>query len=396
MLVLGSVQALAPLAIDMYLPGLPALSRGLHASASQGQLTLTACLLGLGIGQIFAGPISDSRGRRPPLLAGMAAFSLASLVCALAPSIATLVALRFVEGLSGAIGMVVVYAVVRDSFEGRYAARAYALLMLVSGVAPIVAPLLGAEILRLTSWRGIFVGLGAAGALLLAGAAFALSESLPADARRPGGIASALRTLASLLGDRRFVPYAGTYALMFSAMLAYIAGSAFVFEDIYGLSPTVYGIVFAANSAGLIALAQLGGRIAHKVGSLPVLRAGLALSTLGAAGTLFCALTHGSLALALTALAVLLAANGLNIPNSANLALEHQRTRAGSASALLGLGQFGLGAAVAPLVGLGGAHDMLPMALIIVACTAIAIAVQARQALRRAAAVSSDLPPTAA
>ena len=381
LVVLGAVYALAPLAIDMYLPGLPALSRDFHASASQGQLTLTACLLGLGIGQLFAGPISDSRGRRPPLLVGMAAFAIASLVCALAPSIWALIALRFVEGLAGAIGMVIVLAIVRDSFDGHSAARAYALLILVSGVAPVVAPVLGAEILRLTSWRGVFIGLGIAGLALLLAVAWALAETLPVEARRPGGVGPALRTLGALLGDGRFMPFASSFALMFAAMFGYIAGSSFVLENIYGLSPQLYSVVFAANAAGLVAVAHIGGKLVARTGPLVLLRAGLLLSTLGAAGTLLCALTHGSLALALVSLAVLLAANGFNIPNSAGLALQDQGERAGSASALLGLGQFCLGAAAAPLVGLAGAHDMTPMAIVIGGCVATAVAIQTRHYL---------------
>jgi DHA1 family bicyclomycin/chloramphenicol resistance-like MFS transporter len=311
----------------------------------------------------------------------MAAFAIASLVCALAPSIWALIALRFVEGLAGAIGMVIVLAIVRDSFDGHSAARAYALLILVSGVAPVVAPVLGAEILRLTSWRGVFIGLGIAGLALLLAVAWALAETLPVEARRPGGVGPALRTLGALLGDGRFMPFASSFALMFAAMFGYIAGSSFVLENIYGLSPQLYSVVFAANAAGLVAVAHIGGKLVARTGPLVLLRAGLLLSTLGAAGTLLCALTHGSLALALVSLAVLLAANGFNIPNSAGLALQDQGERAGSASALLGLGQFCLGAAAAPLVGLAGAHDMTPMAIVIGGCVATAVAIQTRHYL---------------
>jgi DHA1 family bicyclomycin/chloramphenicol resistance-like MFS transporter len=374
--VLGAVYALAPLAIDMYLPGLPALSHGLHASASQGQLTLTACLLGLGVGQVYAGPLSDARGRRGPLLGGMIAFTLASAACAIAPSIWALVALRFAEGLAGAVGMVICLAVIRDSFEGHSAARGFALLILVSGTAPVVAPLLGAEILHLTSWRGMFVGLAAVGGVMSVAVAGSLPETLPPGARQPAGFAHAVRTLAALFRDRRFTPYAAIFALMFGAMFAYIAGSAFVLEDIYGLSPTLYSVVFAANAAGLVTLAQLGRRLGARAGAARLLRAGLTLSALGAAGTLVVAVTHAGLAFAIVSFAALIAANGLNVPNSAALALDHQGERAGSASALLGLGQFTLGAAVAPLVGLAGAHTMVPMALVIAACAAIAVAIQ--------------------
>jgi DHA1 family bicyclomycin/chloramphenicol resistance-like MFS transporter len=280
--------------------------------------------------------------------------------------------------------MVIVLAIVRNSFEGRDAARVFALMILVSGIAPIVAPPLGAEILRFTSWRGVFVILAGIGAVLLVAVSVAQSETLPAQARRPAGVGPALRTLGALLRDRDFMPFAGSFALMFAAMFAYIAGSSFVLEDIYGLSPQTYGIVFAANAAGLVTLAHVGGRFVGRVGPLRLLRIGLTLSALGAAGTVVCALTHGSLALVIAALAVLLAANGLNIPNCPGLALQDQGERAGSASALLGLGQFCLGAAAAPLVGLAGPHDMLPMALVVAVCVGSAIAIQLRYALRGA------------
>jgi DHA1 family bicyclomycin/chloramphenicol resistance-like MFS transporter len=206
---------------------------------------------------------------------------------------------------------------------------------------------------------------------------WALDETLPPQARHPGGVVPALRTLGALLADARFMPYASSFALLFAAMFAYIAGSSFVLENIYGLSPQTYSVVFAANAAGLVAMAQLGRRLVPRVGSLVLLRIGLALSTLGAAGILVCALTHGSLAFALAAFAILIAANGFNIPHAAGLALADQGERAGSASALLGLGQFCLGAAAAPLVGVAGAHAMTPMAIVIALCVLTAVAIQA-------------------
>lgn len=379
-IILGALSAFGPLSLDMYLPGLPALTRQLGAPAATGQLTLTACLVGLALGQMVVGPISDAAGRRTPLVAGLAAYVAASAGCALAPSMWTLIGWRLLQGAAGGTGIVIARAVVRDLYGGAAAARVFATLMLVMGVAPVFAPLAGGAVLRVTSWRGVFALLALVGVLLLAATAAGLPESLPGDERHGGGLASVLRTFGALMRDRRFMPHAVCFALAFAAMFAYISGSSFVLEDVYGISPQAFSLVFAVNSAGLIGLSQLSGRLVERVGPRPLLRAGLALALVAGMATLAATLAHADLWLLLACLVVLVGSNGLIVPNVTALALADQSSRAGSASALLGLGQFGFAAGIAPLVGIAGGGTAVPMGVIIAVCVVGAAAAQARTA----------------
>jgi len=364
-LILGALSAFGPLSMDMYLPGLPSLTRDLGASASTGQLTLTGCMLGLAGGQLLAGPLSDSMGRRRPLLAGLVGFIAASLACAVAPSIGILIALRFIQGTLGGVGVVIARAVVRDLFRGAAAARVFAALMLVTGVAPVFAPLVGGQLLAVTSWRGVFVVLAAIGVPLLAGTLAWLPETLPPERRHGGGLRPTLHTFRRLLSDRSFMPPAVTFSLAFAAMFAYIAGASFVLEDVFGVSPQLFSVVFAVNSAGLIASSQIGGRIVGRVGAPALLRFGVFGVALGSVGVLVVTIAHAGLAPLLIGLFVILSSNGIVFPNGTAAALAEQEGALGSASALLGLGQFGIGALIAPIVGVAGAHDALPMAIVI-------------------------------
>ena len=367
-LVLGGLSAFGPLSMDMYLPGLPALTRDLGASASIGQLTLTGCMLGIAAGQLFTGPLSDSLGRRRPLLTGLVGFILASLACAAAPSIWALILLRFIQGTLGGAGVVIARAVVRDLFSGSAAARVFALLMAVMGVAPVFAPLVGGQVLAVTSWRGIFVVLAAIGVPLLLATLLWVPETLPPERRHGGGLSVTVRRFGRLLADRSFVPPATSFSLACAALFAYIAGSAFVLEDVYGVSPQTFSLVFAINSVGLVAFSQLGGRIVRRVGAATLLRYGLFGVATGATATLIVTLAHAGLIPLLVSLFVILCSNGLVFPNATAVSLEHQEGRLGSASALLGMGQFGTGALIAPLVGVAGTHNAAPMAVLIGAC----------------------------
>ncbi len=363
--ILGALSAFGPLSLDMYLPGLPSLTRELGTSASAGQLTITGCMLGLGLGQLVAGPVSDSLGRRRPLLIGLAGYIAASLACAAAPSIAVLVVVRLIQGMAGGVGVVIARAVVRDLCEGAVAARMFSLLMAITGVAPVFAPLVGGQALAVTSWRGVFVILAAIGVPLLLVAVFGLPETLPVARRHGGGLRPTLRTFGRLLRDRRFSPYAFAFSLSFTAMFAYIAGSSFVLENIYGLSPQAFSVVFAINSVGLITMSQVGGRLVGRVGATLLLQRGLVAVMVASLATL--AVVVGGLGLGwlLVSFFVLLSANGIVLPNGTAAALAEQEGALGAASALLGLGQFGFGALVAPLVGLGGSSNALPMAVVI-------------------------------
>ena len=380
--ILGALSAFGPLSVDFYLPALPRLTSDYHASASAGQLTLTACVLGLAFGQLALGPLSDRFGRRPPLLAGLALYCAASLACAVAPSIWVLVLLRLVQGLSGAAGIVVARAVVRDLVSGVAAARLFSILMLVLGVVPIVAPLAGGELLRATSWRGLFVILAVVDAAILAATALWLRETLPPARRRSRGEASA--GFAALVRDRRFVSYAAVLGLAFAAMFSYIAGSSFVLQDVYRVSPQLYGGVFALNALGIVLCSLLNRRLVERVGPARMLQVGVVAGATAGAALLAVVLAGGvGLPGILPCLFVVVASIGFVIPNSTTLALADHPRSAGSASALLGASQFGLGAAAAPLVGLAGRGSATPMALAISlfgAAAVVAVAVARRAA----------------
>jgi len=376
LLILGGLSAFGPLSIDMYLPGLPHMTDDLGASASTGQLTLTACVLGLAFGQVLAGPFSDRLGRRRPLLIGLVAYAAASVACALAPTIWTLIPLRFVQGLAGAAGIVIARAIVRDLYSGDAAAKMFSLLMLVMGTAPIFAPIIGGQALRVMSWRGIFWLLAGIGVLLFAASALWLNETLAADQRHSGGLRSVLGTFGRLLHDRSFIPYALSFGLAFGAMFTYIAGSPFVLEKIYGVSPQVFSLVFAINSASLVAATQVVHRLVERVGSPALLRFGLLTTAAAGAALLPVVLANGALALVLTCLIVLVTGIGFQVPTSTALALADQGWAAGSASALLGLGQFLIAALVAPLAGIAGQHTAVPMAIVIATLSVAGLAVE--------------------
>lgn len=384
--ILGALSAFGPLSLDMYVPGLPALTRDLATPASTAQLTVTGCMLGLGLGQLVAGPLSDSLGRRRPLVAGLVGYVVASALCAISPSIAVLIVMRLIQGMAGGAGIVIARAIVRDLSAGDTAARMFSLLMAITGVAPVCAPLIGGQVLLFTDWRGVFVILAAIGVPLLIGSWVWLPETLPAAARHGGGLATTLRTFGRLLRDRRFAPYLASFSLSFAAMFAYISGSSFVLENIYGTSPQLYSVVFAINSAGLIALSQLSARLVGRLGPVRLMRLGLIGVAASSVAAFVVTVASAGLVPLLVCFFVLLSANGFVLPNGIAVAMGPQERTLGAASALLGLGQFGCGAIVAPLVGVGGSHDALPMAVVIgvtgVASLAIALAVAPRAARR--------------
>jgi len=371
---LGSLQALSPLTIDMYLPAFPQVAEDLGASASLVALTLTACLLGLALGQLIGGPASDAYGRKAPLLAGMFVFVIASAACATATSVEVLILLRFIQGTAGAFGVVIGRAVVRDVYEGPAAVTMFAALVVVVAVGPIVAPLAGAVVLEMGSWRHIFVVLAGIGFILLVATGVFLRETLPASERRSGGLASTLEAFRGLLGDRAFVGCVVSSGLAFAAMFAYIAGSPFVLQEIYGASPRMFSICFAVNGLGIVLATRLSARLASRHSPKTLLTAGLAAGASGGAALLLSVLLGAGLAGVLPSLFIVVSSIGIIMPNSAALALSGHRTAAGSAAALLGLAQFSLGALAAPLVGLGGTHTAVPMALVIAGLGGLALA----------------------
>lgn len=355
LLILGSLSAIGPLSIDMYLPALPTITDELATAPSRVQLTLTACLVGISLGQVLAGPLSDSRGRRLPLLIGVGGYAVASLLCAFAPGVGALIALRLLQGVMGGAALVIVRAVVRDLYDGAAIARIFANLMLVSGLAPILAPIAGAQLLEFTSWRGVFVTLSVAGLALLVVAVPGVRETLPREQREAGGLAPTVATFRKLLGDRSFIAPALTSALGFAAMFGYISGSPFVLQNVYGVSTGQYSVIFAANALALALSAQVGGRLAGRVRPGALVLGGLVAALAGGAIVLASGLTSLGLPGVLTGLFVLMAGAGLVMPGAGAIALSSQPARVGgSASALLGVLQFALGALSAPLVGLNG------------------------------------------
>ncbi|MGF1430129.1 multidrug effflux MFS transporter [Kitasatospora sp. LaBMicrA B282] len=366
-LVLGSLSALAPLSMDMYLPSLPGITTGLHTSDALVQLTLTACLVGLALGQLVAGPLSDALGRRRPLLIGMACYTLATACCALAGDVRVLIVCRVVQGLSGAAGIVISRAVVRDLFDGLAAARFASTLMLVAGSAPLLAPILGSQLLRFTSWRGVFGVLAAVAAVILVTAAVLVQETLPPARRRRGGLPDTLRTVRSLLADRLFSAYLLTVAFGFGALFAFIAASPYVVQDVYHGSPQRYSLLFAFVEAGLMGMSQVTGRrLLGRFASHRVQLAGTSVMALSGVVLVLLTTTHRGGLTALTAgLFVMAAGLGVASPPSSALALQRAPHAAGTASALLGTVQFLTGAIAPALVGLGGHGSALPMATVI-------------------------------
>jgi DHA1 family bicyclomycin/chloramphenicol resistance-like MFS transporter len=360
-LILGSLTAFAPMSIDLYLPAFPELTRHFGVSQASVQLTLTACLAGLALGQLLAGPCSDAMGRRRPLLIGLAVYVAASVGCALAPSAAVLTGLRLVQGLAGAAGLVIARAIVRDLYSGVALARFFSLLMLVNGIAPILAPLIGSQLIQVMPWQGLFAVLAGYGVLLLVGASFGLPETLPPPARRRGGLRTTGRVMRELLADRQFVGYALSSGLVFAAMFSYIAGSPFVLQQIYGLSPQLYGVAFGMNALGIAVLGQLNGLLLRRLPPRRLLAAGLVLAALGGVGVITAVLAGLGLPAVLPALFTVVASVGLVLPNATALALSGRPEQAGSASTLFGVLQYLFGAVAAPLVGASGAGTAVPM-----------------------------------
>ncbi|MGR3872955.1 multidrug effflux MFS transporter [Streptomyces graminifolii] len=377
-LVLGGLTATPPLAMDMYLPSLPEVTRSLHAPAATVQLTLTACLAGMALGQLAVGPMSDKWGRRRPLLTGLAIYIMATALCVIAPNVESLIAFRLAQGLAGAAGIVIARAVVRDLYDGVAMARFFSTLMLVSGVAPIVAPLVGGQILRVTDWRGVFVVLTAVGILLTALVWRRLPETLaPAD-RHAGGTAEALRSMRALLTDLPFTGYMLTGGFAFAALFAYISASPFVIQEIYGASPQTFSLLFGVNSVGLVVVGQINGKLlVGRVSMDKVLAAGLAVVVLASTALLLMAtgaFGKAGLIPVATALFVLMSAMGVTMPNAQTLALMRTRHSAGSASALLGTSSFLIGAVASPLVGIAGEHTAVPMAVVQLVAGLVAVA----------------------
>lgn len=386
-LILGALSAFAPLAIDFYLPGFPAMAIAFGTDEKHVQLTLAAYFLGLSIGQLLYGPAADRFGRRKPLLVGVSLFSLASLACAFAPNLEWLIAARFVQALGGCAGMVVSRAIVSDTCDAIGSAKVFSQLMLVMGLAPILAPMLGGVMVNAYGWQSIFLALTLFSGACLIAVTRGLPESLSVDRRAP--LSGALKQYFSLLGDRVFIGYALSGGIAMAGMFSYIAGSPFVFIKLYGVPAEHYGWLFGMNAAGFILVAQVNARLLRRFGPAWLLSRGI-LVYLAAALTVLCISLFRTEQLwpLLVPLFVCLASLGCIIPNASACAMNGQGRRAGSASALLGCLQFSVAAGASSLVGVLHDGTATPMTLVISLCAAVAVTVSiytARQVARREA-----------
>ena len=378
--------AIGPFATDTYLPALPLIVDEFGVAASTAQLTLTAFMVALAAGQLVIGPLSDRMGRRGLLILGSVGAALAAVVCALAPSIWVLLIGRVAQGFFGAAGVVLAKAVVVDVGRGTGVAKAFATLMAIQSVAPVIAPLIGGAVVPFGGWRGVFWLLAALSAISAVGIIAAVPESLdPAD-RRAGGVLSTLRDLRTVGTYAPFVARVSVFVFTFGVLFAYISASPFIYQDMVGLSPTAYSVAFTVNSLGIlvsnIAGARLVGRFAPEkimltgvTGTVVAIAFLVVVVALSPAGTLALApVTVGFVLLTLSIGAVL--------PNAAALSMQATRGHSGAGSALLGAAQFGLAAVVSPLTGLAGPHSAVPMLAVMGACATL-VAVASWQVLSR-------------
>jgi MFS transporter, DHA1 family, multidrug resistance protein len=353
--VLGALTAIGPLTIDLYLPALPAIRADLATTAAGVQLTITATMAGMAVGNLLIGPLSDLVGRRRPLLAGLLLHVIASALCAVATDITVLAASRVLQGVAVAAAGVIATAVLRDLYSGSVFAGVLSRLLLIPMTAPIVAPSVGGAVLRLTRWPGVFVVLAGFAALLIVVVVVALPETLPPDRRRPARLASVATDCRTLVRDRSFVGFALVTGFGMAALLAYVAGSSFVFQAGYGLSGQQFGLLFGAGAIGLVVATQLNVVLLRHYPPQRILGAAMLVGAASAGVLLVTTATgFGGLPGLLGPLWLTVATVGLAFPNAPALAMSRHGAIAGTAAALLGAVQFGVGGAAAPMVGLLG------------------------------------------
>lgn len=372
-IILGSLTAFGPLSMDMYLPALPQIANDLLASTSLVQMSLTATLLGLGLGQLIFGPLSDIHGRKKPLTLTLIAFILASIFIAMSTHILFFIMMRFFQGFTAAAGIVIARASARDLYSGKDLTKFIALLALVNGAAPILAPIFGGFILNFTSWSGVFYILALIGLSMFIGVLFFLPETLTEENRAEPGIFAVLKTFKTLLKDPFFMGLALTQAFIMSSMFAYIAGSPFVLQNLYGVSPQVFSLFFAVNGVGIILAAQITGRLSASISEVKLLGAGVLIAVTGSILLGFVVIFEMSLTWMAVALFLVVSSVGIASTTAFSLAMESQGKSAGSASAFLGLLPFIGGGIVSPLVGLMGDTSALPMGIIIFSSSILAL-----------------------
>ncbi len=400
-LLLGSISAMGPLAIDMYLPTMPAIARNLHTDMASVQRTLASYFAGLAIGQLIYGTLSDRLGRKRPMLFGLAVFALASVGCASAKSVGALMVLRFLQALGGCAEMVISRAIVRDRFDGRESTRVFASLMLVMGAAPIVAPLMGGFFVSHGGWRTSFWLLGAIACICFVFVCTNLRESLPAARRLAHGPSDVLRVFASLLRHRHFMAHTLSGSLLLTGLFAYVGSSSFVFIELFHISPQWFWTLFGANAAGLITSSQINGRLSQRIAPHILLRR--AIITAVAAGALLMfssaiawpnALHWAHYATFFPALFIYMCTAGFVFPGATALAMGPQGRIAGNASALIGFLQFLISGCGTWLVSALHDNTARPMALIMLTAAAAALLINLSMAQHRHEAAMLELSKT--
>lgn len=362
---LGMLAALAPLSTDMYLPALPEMMGDFDVAPSMIQLTLTASMAGMSLGQIVVGPISDEKGRRKPLMLGMIIFAVSSAACIFVKSIYIFLVFRFIQGCAGGAGIVIARAIARDVCKGPALTRFFSMLMLVNGLAPILAPVIGGQILRFSTWEGVFVLLTVIGVLLTI-STIVMTETLSVRRRVEGGIFASLKGFKGLFGQKYFMGHCIMQCFGYAAFFAYISGSSFVFQNIYHVSPQAFSLIFGVNGIGLMISGALTGRLSGRVEDWKILRFSLYMAAVGSVLLLLGFAVH----MPLPAIIVILFLTVSTMPgmstSSFSLAMQAQGRNAGSASALIGFFSMISGAVMAPVVGIAGSYTAIPMGIVMV------------------------------
>ena len=367
-LLLGVLSAFGPFVVDLYLPSLPQLASFFETSASMTQLTLTTAMIGLAVGQLLIGPLSDKFGRKKPLIISLVIYIISTVLIVFSPNIETMIVLRVIQGLSSAGSVVISRAVATDLYRGREMTRFFGLLMTINGIAPIISPILGSLLLEYISWKGVFVFLALIGVVVLF-FCFRLKESLSVENRLQGSIFATFSTFGVIIKNRLFMSYVGIESFLLGAMFAYIAASPFILQSFYGLSAFIFSLCFGANGAALVIGANVGGKLPNR----KALAIGVLAFVVAALYTIAVLIIQPYWLFVEIGFFAMLLLMGITFPAISSLAMESERQYAGSASALLGFAPFFLGGIVSPLVGIG--NIFYSTALVILACGVLGLAI---------------------
>lgn len=367
-LLLGVLSAFGPFVVDLYLPSLPQLASFFETSASMTQLTLTTAMIGLAVGQLLLGPLSDKFGRKKPLIISLVIYIISTVLIVFSPNIETMIVLRVIQGLSSAGSVVISRAIATDLYCGREMTRFFGLLMTINGIAPIISPILGSLLLEYISWKGVFIFLALIGVVVLF-FCFRLKESLSLENRLQGSIFATFSTFGVIIKNRLFMSYVGIESFLLGAMFAYIAASPFILQSFYGLSAFIFSLCFGANGAALVIGANIGGKLPNR----QALAIGVLAFVVAALYTIAVLIIQPYWLFVEIGFFTMLLLMGITFPAISTLAMESERQYAGSASALLGFAPFFLGGVVSPLVGIG--NIFYSTALVILACGVLGLAI---------------------